>query len=68
MGQPGKAAQPGTPVEIADNLGHAQASKTGIALTYQRIDAPVADQLGQNAAHHVATTNYKQPSHRMIIA
>jgi len=68
MRQAGKTTQARPPVKIADNLGHAEGGKQRVAFPHQGIDAPVADQIGQRAAHHVATTHNKQSLHRTIIA
>lgn len=42
VGQSGKAMQAGRPIQIANDLGHAERGKLGVGLPYERIDTPAA--------------------------
>ncbi len=68
MGQAGQTRKARRPIEVADDLGHAEGCEGGLSFPHQRIDAPSARQLGQGATNHIAATDNKQSLHRTIIA
>lgn len=63
MGQPGETPQAFGPIQVADDLGDAQGGQAGVPLAHQGIDAPVAAEFRQDAAHHVAAANDEQSTH-----
>jgi hypothetical protein len=59
ISQPGESLQASWPIEIGDNRsGAVFAPECGLlAITYQRQDAVMAEQMGKHATRHVTATN-----------